>query len=141
MFAVSGVATTGAKAWEVTSQTAAMLIKVVPTVLLIIALVLAHLPAAHSAEVLSGFAPEQHAEVAHRIATMDRTSPEMVRLVEEELGRRMGSLLAHQDMTTVGGVDREGRPVGHARRRRLGRERGRGDPQRQGAGLVGVDDR
>jgi hypothetical protein len=28
------VATTGAKAWEVTSQTAAMLIKVVPTVLL-----------------------------------------------------------------------------------------------------------
>ena len=49
----------------------------------IIALVLAHLPAAQSAEVLSGFAPEQQAEVAHRIATMDRTSPEMVRLVEE----------------------------------------------------------
>jgi flagellar motor switch protein FliG len=36
---------------------------------------------------------------------MDRTSPEMVRLVEEELGRRMGSLLAHQDMSTVGGVE------------------------------------
>ena len=71
----------------------------------IIALVLAHLTAAQSAEVLSGFAPEQQAEVAHRIATMDRTSPEMVRLVEEELGRRMGSLLAHQDMTTVGGVE------------------------------------
>ena len=34
MFAVSGVATTGAKALEVTSQTAAMLNKVVPTVLL-----------------------------------------------------------------------------------------------------------
>src|SRR3954470_628301 len=50
----------------------------------IIALVLAHLTAAQSAEVLSGFAPEQQAEVAHRIATMDRTSPEMVRLVEEE---------------------------------------------------------
>jgi flagellar motor switch protein FliG len=55
--------------------------------------------------VLSGFAPELQAEVAHRIATMDRTSPEMVRLVEEELGRRMGSLLANQDMTTVGGVE------------------------------------
>src|SRR3712207_7822947 len=41
----------------------------------------------------------------YRIATMDRTSPEMVRLVEEELGRRMGSLLAHQDMSTVGGVE------------------------------------
>ncbi|WP_256461116.1 flagellar motor switch protein FliG [Blastococcus sp. PRF04-17] len=71
----------------------------------VIALVLAHLTAAQSAEVLSGFAPEQQAEVAHRIATMDRTSPEMVRLVEEELARRMGSILAHQDMTTVGGVE------------------------------------
>ncbi|MBM7807454.1 flagellar motor switch protein FliG [Geodermatophilus bullaregiensis] len=71
----------------------------------VIALVLAHLSAAQSAEVLSGFNPEQQAEVAHRIATMDRTSPEMVRLVEEELGRRMGSLLAHQDMSTVGGVE------------------------------------
>jgi hypothetical protein len=36
---------------------------------------------------------------------MDRTSPEMVRMVEEELGRRMGSLLAYQDMATVGGVE------------------------------------
>jgi flagellar motor switch protein FliG len=71
----------------------------------VIALVLAHLSAAQSAEVLSGFSPEQQAEVAHRIATMDRTSPEMVRLVEEELQRRMGSILAHQDMTTVGGVE------------------------------------
>jgi flagellar motor switch protein FliG len=71
----------------------------------IIALVLAHLTPAQSAEVLSGFAPEQQAEVAHRIATMDRTSPEMVRLVEEELGRRMGSILAHQDMSTAGGVE------------------------------------
>jgi flagellar motor switch protein FliG len=71
----------------------------------VIALVLAHLTAAQSAEVLTGFAQEQQAEVAHRIATMDRTSPEMVRLVEEELQRRMGSILAHQDMTTVGGVE------------------------------------
>ncbi len=71
----------------------------------IIALVLAHLTPAQSAEVLSGFAPEQQAEVAHRIATMDRTSPEMVRLVEEELSRRMGSILAHQDMSTAGGVE------------------------------------
>src|SRR3954452_15913807 len=49
----------------------------------IIALVLAHLPAAQSAEVLSGFAPEQQAEVAHRIATIDRTTPEMFLLVKE----------------------------------------------------------
>jgi flagellar motor switch protein FliG len=71
----------------------------------VIALVLAHLSAAQSAEVLSVFPPDQQAEVAHRIATMDRTSPEMVRLVEEELQRRMGSILAHQDLSTVGGVE------------------------------------
>jgi flagellar motor switch protein FliG len=71
----------------------------------VIALVLAHLTAAQSAEVLAALPAEQQAGVAHRIATMDRTSPEMVRLVEEELGRRMGSLLAHQDLTTAGGVE------------------------------------
>src|SRR3954447_26407720 len=71
----------------------------------VIALVLAHLTAAQSAEVLSGFTPEQQADVAYRIAVMDRTAPEMVRMVEEELGRRMGSLLAYQDMATVGGVE------------------------------------
>ena len=71
----------------------------------IIALVLAHLPAGQSAEVLAGFTPDQQADVAYRIAIMDRTSPEMVRMVEEELGRRMGSLLAYQDMSTVGGVE------------------------------------
>ena len=71
----------------------------------VIALVLAHLPAGQSAEVLAGFTPDQQADVAYRIAIMDRTSPEMVRMVEEELGRRMGSLLAYQDMATVGGVE------------------------------------
>jgi flagellar motor switch protein FliG len=70
----------------------------------VIALVLAHLTAAQSAEVLSAFPPDLQPEVAHRIAMMDRTSPEMVRLVEEELGRRMGSLLL-EDMTAAGGVD------------------------------------
>jgi flagellar motor switch protein FliG len=70
----------------------------------IIALVLVHLPSAQSADVLSRLAPEAQADVAMRIATMDRTAPEMVRMVEEELSRRMGSVLAHQDMTTVGGV-------------------------------------
>jgi flagellar motor switch protein FliG len=71
----------------------------------VIALVLAHLPAVQSAEVLSNFTPDQQADVAYRIALMDRTAPEMVRMVEEELGRRMGSLLAYQDMATVGGVE------------------------------------
>ncbi len=71
----------------------------------IIALVLAHLPAGQSAEILAALPPEVQTNVALRVATMDRTSPQMVRLVEEELQRRMGSLLAHQDLTTVGGID------------------------------------
>ncbi|MCU1671117.1 MAG: fliG [Blastococcus sp.] len=71
----------------------------------IVALVLAHLPAGQSAEIVAVFAADLQAEVAYRIATMERTSPEMVRLIEEQLQRRMGSLLAHQDMTTVGGVE------------------------------------
>ena len=70
----------------------------------VIALVLAHLPAGQSAEILSRLAPEQQGVVAHRIATMDRTSPDMVRMVEEELGRRMGSMLTNQDLASVGGV-------------------------------------
>jgi flagellar motor switch protein FliG len=71
----------------------------------IVALVLAHLTAGQSAEVLAAFPADLQAQVAHRIATMDRTAPDMVRLVEEELQRRMGSLLAHQDMAVVGGVE------------------------------------
>lgn len=71
----------------------------------LIALVLAHLPAPMSAELLSRFAPEQQADVALRIAMMDRTSPEVVRLVETELNRRMGTLLSTPEMSLAGGVD------------------------------------
>jgi flagellar motor switch protein FliG len=71
----------------------------------IVALVLAHLTAGQASEVLAVVPAELQVDVAHRIATMERTSPEMVRLVEEQLQDRMGSLLAHQDMTTVGGVE------------------------------------
>lgn len=70
----------------------------------IIALVLAHLPAAMSADVLARMAPEAQPEIAHRLAVMDRAAPEVIRLVEEELARRMGSVAVRQDALTVGGV-------------------------------------
>jgi flagellar motor switch protein FliG len=69
----------------------------------LIALVLAHLPLAQSAEVLAVFPAELQAEIAYRIAVTDKTSPAMVGLVEEELHDRMGALL-REDTTTVGGV-------------------------------------
>jgi flagellar motor switch protein FliG len=47
-----------------------------------IALVLAHMGSEQAAVVLSGLAPELQSDVAHRIAIMDRTSPETVKLVE-----------------------------------------------------------
>lgn len=70
----------------------------------IIALVLSHLQAQQSAEVLARLTPEVQADVALRIATMERAAPETIQIIETELSRRVGSVLAHQDMATVGGV-------------------------------------
>lgn len=71
----------------------------------VIALVLAHMTADKASLLLSGLAPEQQAEVAHRIATMDRTSPEIIRAVESTLERKLSSMLQPAEMSRVGGVD------------------------------------
>jgi flagellar motor switch protein FliG len=70
------------------------------------ALVLAHLPAALASKVLAGFGSELQADVAHRIATMDRTSPDVIRQVEASLERRMSTLLGapSADQSSVGGL-------------------------------------
>jgi len=70
-----------------------------------IALVLAHLDPQQASIVLSNLAPELQADVAHRIASMDRTSPDIVKRVETVLHRRMSSILQPQEMSTVGGLD------------------------------------
>lgn len=69
-----------------------------------IALVLAHVPAPLASKVLGGLVPELQSDVAHRIATMDRTSPEVIRQVETTLERRMSTMLVPADLSTVGGV-------------------------------------
>jgi flagellar motor switch protein FliG len=69
-----------------------------------IALVLAHLPAGPAASVLAGLGRELQADVAHRIAVMDRTSPELIRKVESALERRLSSLGVASDLSAVGGV-------------------------------------
>jgi flagellar motor switch protein FliG len=69
-----------------------------------IALVLAHLGPAQSAIVLSGFPQKLQADVAHRIARMEQASPDVIRLVERELDRRMSTVLGPQELSTVGGV-------------------------------------
>jgi flagellar motor switch protein FliG len=69
-----------------------------------VALVLAHLSPQQSALVLSGFPKDLQAEVAQRIALMERASPDVIRLIERELERRMSSVATPQEMSSVGGV-------------------------------------
>jgi flagellar motor switch protein FliG len=69
-----------------------------------IALVLAHLSPGQSAIVLSGFDQRLQTDVAYRIALMERASPDVIRIVERELDRRMSTVLGPQEMSTVGGV-------------------------------------
>jgi flagellar motor switch protein FliG len=71
----------------------------------VIALVLAHMTPDKASLLLSGLAPEKQAEVAHRIAVMDRTTPDIVRAVESTLERRLSSMLQPNEMSQVGGLD------------------------------------
>jgi flagellar motor switch protein FliG len=70
----------------------------------VIALVLAHLHAGLASQILSGLAAELQADVAHRIAVMDRTSPEIIRQVEAALERKVSSVIQPTELSAVGGV-------------------------------------
>ena len=48
--------------------------------------------------------PDSQAEVARRIAVMDRTSPDVIKEVEKVLESKLASLV-NQDYTIIGGVD------------------------------------
>jgi flagellar motor switch protein FliG len=69
-----------------------------------IALVLAHMPAQLASQILSGLAEGLQADVAHRIAVMDRTSPDIIRQVEGILERKLSSVLQPSDLSSVGGL-------------------------------------
>jgi len=69
-----------------------------------IALILSYLPPGQSAAVVSALPPDKQADVAKRIAMMDRTSPDVIKEVENVLERKLNSLV-NQDYTIVGGVD------------------------------------
>ncbi|XER13553.1 Flagellar motor switch protein FliG [Sporomusa aerivorans] len=69
-----------------------------------IALIMAYLQPEQSAAIVSALPPERQVDVARRIATMDRTSPDVIRDVERILERKLSSLVT-QDFTAAGGVD------------------------------------
>lgn len=69
-----------------------------------IALIMAYLQPEQAAIVLGSLPPERQADVARRIAIMDRTSPEVLKEVEKVLERKLASMVS-QDFTTAGGVE------------------------------------
>ena len=69
-----------------------------------IALILSYLAPAQSAQLIGALPPDKQADVARRIAKMDRTSPDIIKEVEKALEIKLSSLV-NQDYTIVGGVD------------------------------------
>jgi len=69
-----------------------------------IALILAYLHPDQAGQILSALPAELQVEVAKRLATLDRTSPEVLEEVEATLERRL-SAFATQDYTAAGGID------------------------------------
>ena len=68
-----------------------------------IALVMAYLSPDQAGIVMSGLSVDAQADVAKRIALMDRTSPDVIREVERVLEKKLSSL-STQDFTIAGGV-------------------------------------
>ena len=69
-----------------------------------IAMILSYLSPTQASLVLGALPLEKQSDVARRIATMDRTSPDVIKEVERVLERKLASLV-NQDYTIVGGVD------------------------------------
>ena len=69
-----------------------------------IALILSYLSASPAALIVSALPPDRQADVAKRIAVMDRTSPDVIKEVEKVLESKLASLI-NQDYTIIGGVD------------------------------------
>ena len=69
-----------------------------------IALILSYLNPAQASLIVSALPPDRRADVAKRIATMDRTSPDVIKDVEKILESKLASLV-NQDYTIIGGVD------------------------------------
>jgi len=69
-----------------------------------IALILSYLSSTQAATIISALPPESQADVAKRIATMDRTSPDVIKEVERVLESKLANLV-NQEYASIGGVD------------------------------------
>lgn len=68
-----------------------------------IALVLSYLRPDQAAMILSALPQEKQADIAYRIAKMDRTSPEIIKEVESILERKLSNIVV-QDYAVTGGI-------------------------------------
>ena len=69
-----------------------------------IALILSYTRPDQAATVIAELPPDKQVDVVQRIATMDRTSPEVIKIVEENLSNKFSNVF-DMDFTTFGGVD------------------------------------
>ena len=69
-----------------------------------IALVLSYLSPFQASAIISALPQDRQADVAKRVALMDRTSPDIIKDVEKILESKLASLV-NQDYTIIGGVD------------------------------------
>ena len=68
-----------------------------------IALILAYLKPQQAAAIISSLPQDKQADVARRVAIMDRTSPEVIKEIERVLERKLSSMVT-QDYTIAGGI-------------------------------------
>ena len=69
-----------------------------------VALVLSYMNPVQAAQIISALEPETQVDVARRIATMDRTIPDLVKEVERVLERRIVSTGGGRDYAVAGGI-------------------------------------
>lgn len=69
-----------------------------------VALIMAYLEPEQAAAIIGGLPGATQAEVAKRIARMDRITPEVLREVERVLERKLSTVMG-QDFTLAGGID------------------------------------
>lgn len=69
-----------------------------------IALILSFLPSEQGAVIISSLPPELQIDIAKRIASMERTSPETIREIEKVLEKKLSTLVG-QDYTAIDGLE------------------------------------
>ncbi len=68
------------------------------------ALIFAHLNPRRAADIISGLQPELQNEIMFRLATMGKTSPELLRDIEEVIRQQLGSVIG-TELSASGGIE------------------------------------